>query len=298
MLEECCLCPRECGVNRLKGERGFCGAGAEAVVAHYGPHFGEEPPLSGTRGSGTVFFSPCNLRCLFCQNHEISHRVCGEEASAAQLTEIFLSLERKGVHNINLVSPTPYVPALAAAIRGAKERGIAIPFVYNTNAFDSREALVALRGLIDIYLPDLKYASSAIGKRLSGAADYPARAMEAVEEMKAQVGDLVTAKGIATRGLLVRHLVLPGGLAGTRKLIPWIKERLGPETHVSLMSQYYPTARAAEVRMINRRIIAAEYDPLVDLMREQGFEHVFIQELEAARTYRPDFKKKEPFQGQ
>ena len=266
------------------------------MVAHYGPHFGEEPPLSGTRGSGTIFFSPCNLRCVFCQNHQISHRISGERVSVAQLTEIFFALEKTGVHNINLVSPTPYVPPLAAAIRRAKEHGITIPFLYNTNAYESRETLEALEGLIDIYLPDLKYWSSEVAERLSAAPDYPARAMEAIEEMKSQVGDLIIAGGVAQRGLLIRHLVLPSGLGGTKKVIRWIKGHLGPGTAVSLMSQYYPAGRAAAIPMINRRISKAEYDPLVDFMREEGFENVFLQDLESSHAYRPDFRKREPFQ--
>jgi putative pyruvate formate lyase activating enzyme len=296
MLGQCGLCPKKCGVNRLAGERGFCGAGSDPVVAYYGPHFGEEPPLSGTRGSGAVFFSPCNLRCVFCQNHQISHRVWGERVSVAQLAEIFLSLERTGVHNINLVSPTPYAPLLAPAIRRAKERGIAIPFVYNTNAYEARETLEALRGLIDIYLPDLKYWSGEVARRLSAAPDYPGRAMEAIVQMKSQVGDLVITGGVARRGLLIRHLVLPGGLGGTKKLVRWIKGQLGPGTAVSLMSQYYPSGRARAIPMINRRIRSAEYGPLVDFMGEEGFEHVFLQELESAHAFRPDFRKKEPFQ--
>jgi putative pyruvate formate lyase activating enzyme len=295
-LEHCELCPKKCGADRAAGKRGFCGAGSDCIVAHYGPHFGEEPPVSGTRGSGTIFFSPCNLRCLFCQNYQISHRISGEKVSLGQLVDIFFDLERRGVHNINLVSPTPYAPHIAAAIRRAKKRGIRIPFLYNTNAYETRETLAMLRGLIDIYLPDLKYWSSALAERLSGARDYPACAMEAICEMKSQVGDLVTARDVAMRGLLVRHLVLPGGLAGTRRLVEWIGKSLGRKTAVSLMSQYYPVGRAKEYPLLDRRIRSDEYDPLVDFMREQGFENVFVQELESAGAYRPDFTKDDPFE--
>ncbi len=295
VLEHCTLCPKECGVNRIKGERGFCTCGADCVVAHYGPHFGEEPPISGPAGSGTVFFSPCNLRCLFCQNYQISQRTSGEKVSTAQLADIFMDLEKRGCHNINLVSPTPYAPQIASAIRRARGRGVAIPFLYNTNAYENRETIRMLDGLIDIYLPDLKYAGSAVASKLSAAPGYPERAMEAITEMKSQVGDLVVERGVAKRGLLIRHLVLPGGLAGTRRLVAWIKKALGPQTALSLMSQYYPGYRADAYPLINRRIRADEYYPLVALLREEGFENVFTQELESAVSYQPDFKKKKPF---
>ncbi len=296
VLGHCELCPKKCGANRLAGERGFCTCGADCVIAHYGSHFGEEPPISGTRGSGTVFFSPCNLRCVFCQNYQISQAESGEKVSVAQLADIFMDLERRGCHNINLVSPTPYAPQIAAAIKRARVRGVAIPFLYNTNAYESRETIRMLDGLIDIYLPDLKYAGSGVASMLSAAPGYPERAMEAITEMKSQVGDLVVERGVARRGLLIRHLVLPGGLAGTRRLIAWIKEALGPETAISLMSQYYPAHRADAYRLLNRRIRSDEYDPLVALMREEGFENVFIQELESAHSCRPDFTKRKPFQ--
>jgi putative pyruvate formate lyase activating enzyme len=222
------------------------------------------------------------MRCLFCQNYQISQTESGREVSVARLADIFFELEGRGAHNINLVSPTPYAPQIAAAIGLARQRGIGIPFLYNTNAYENVETVRMLSGLIDIYLPDLKYASAAVAEALSAAPGYPAAAMEAVMEMKAQVGDMACAGGLMTRGLLIRHLVLPGGLAGTRKIIGWIAEALGPATAVSLMSQYYPTYRAGEHRLINRRIRPDEYDPLVDLMGEKGFVNVFIQEMESS----------------
>ncbi len=297
LLEHCELCPRKCGVNRLTGERGFCTAGADCIVAHYGPHHGEEPPISGKRGSGTVFFSPCNMRCVFCQNYQISQVTTGERVSIARLAEIFLELERLGCHNVNLVSPTPYAPQIAAAIELARTRGVSVPFVYNTNAYENSETIRLLDGLIDIYLPDLKYAGNAVAAALSAGAGYPAAAMEAIIEMKSQVGDLVIEHGAAKRGLLIRHLVLPAGLAGTRVLIPWVKANLGVATAISLMSQYYPAYRAGAHKLINRRIRNDEYDSLVALIEEEGFENVFIQEMESAASYRPDFGKKKPFQG-
>jgi putative pyruvate formate lyase activating enzyme len=296
MLEHCELCPKRCGTNRLEGQRGFCGAGREPVIAHYGLHLGEEPPISGTAGSGTVFFSPCNLRCVFCQNHQISHKVQGEKVTGEKLAEVFFELERRGAHNINLVSPTPYAPQIAAAIRTAKERGIAIPFLYNTNAYENRETIAVLDGLIDIYLPDFKYWSGEIAERLSSAPHYPGAAEAAIAEMWSQVGDLVIEDGVATKGLIIRHLVLPGALAGTKRIVEWIKEKIGPQTTISLMSQYYPTHKAEKYPIINRRIRSGEYDPLIEFLCEEGFENIFVQELESAEVFLPDFERKRPFQ--
>ncbi len=295
-LERCVLCPRRCGVDRVHGKVGFCGAGSTCVVAHHGPHFGEEPPISGARGSGTMFFSPCNLRCLFCQNHEISHATVGRKVETGGLVEMFFDLERQRVHNINLVSPTPYVPLIAEAIETAKQQGLALPFVYNTNAYETRETIRRLKGLIDVYLPDFKYANGAVAGRLSFAPDYPRHAAEAIIEMKSQTGDLVVRDGIAQKGIIVRHLVLPGNLAGSRRVIRWIKEHLGAETCVSLMSQYIPLHRAHEHKLLSRRITAGEYDRAVEFMEHEGFGNVFVQEPDSAELLIPDFGKKEPFQ--
>jgi putative pyruvate formate lyase activating enzyme len=244
-LTNCELCPRRCGVNRLRGERGFCTITDKVLVAHWGPHSGEEPPISGTKGSGNVFFGSCNLRCVYCQNHQISHGRVGKPLSVDGLVEIFFALEAQGCHNVNLVSPTPYIPFIAEAIGKAKARGITIPFVYNTNAYERVEALQSLAGLIDVYLPDFKYWNARVAGKLSDARDYPESARLSIEEMKAQVGDLVVAKdGIACHGLLVRHLVLPGNLAGSKQVITWIHDILGTDTWVSLMSQYYPIYKA------------------------------------------------------
>jgi len=295
-LESCELCPRRCGKNRLRGELGFCGAGAESVVAYYGPHFGEEPPISGVRGSGTVFFSPCNMRCVFCQNYQISHAASGVPVTVEGLVEIFFELAGKGVHNINLVSPTPYAPHIAAAITRARKEGLDIPFLYNTGAYEERQTIRSLEGLIDIYLPDLKYWNSAIAAKLSAAPRYPAAAMEAIVEMHTQVGDLKVEGGIAKRGLLIRHLVLPGGLAGSKSIVSWIEAKLGRHAGFSLMSQYHPLGRAHEYPLINRRIRDDEYDPLIEMLARKGFENVYTQELESAETYLPDFERERPFQ--
>jgi putative pyruvate formate lyase activating enzyme len=298
ILEKCELCPRRCKVNRTGGEKGFCGAGGRTGIAYYGPHYGEEPPISGTSGSGTIFFSFCNLRCLFCQNYQISHDGIGQEMSVEELTEIFLTLEARGCHNINLVSPVPYIPQIICAARAAREKGLAIPFVYNTNAYENVEALQLLDGLIDIYLPDFKYWNPAVAEELSDiplSKPYPDFAKEAILEMKRQAGDLVVENGIAKKGLLIRHLVLPGGLAGSEEIFRWAAHNLGIGTFISLMSQYYPIHKANMVPLLRRKIRQEEYNTVRDYLTSEGFENVFIQELESAAFFVPDFEDTEPF---
>lgn len=297
-LRNCTLCPRQCRVNRLEGQTGYCRVGEKIIVAFWGPHHGEEPPISGTSGSGTVFFSFCNLRCLFCQNYQISQEGQGEEISADALADIFVSLQDRNCHNINLVSPTPYIPHIITALGRAKKKGLSIPVVYNTNGYESMDSLKRLNGLIDIYLPDFKYWNAAIAEKLSGIArgkPYAEYAAKAVLEMKRQVGDLTTKDGIAGKGLLIRHLVLPGGLAGTQNVFHWIAEHLGRETHISLMSQYYPVHRAQTVPILRRKIRQEEYDAATDLLIRLGFKHVFVQKLESSPLFVPDFEEQEPF---
>ncbi|MCX5809326.1 MAG: radical SAM protein [Proteobacteria bacterium] len=298
LLEKCALCPRECGVNRLIGEKGFCGIGNEIIIAHYGAHFGEETPISGTRGSGTIFFASCNLRCIYCQNYQISHGGSGESVTVQGLVEIFFQLKQQGCHNINLVSPVPYIPFIALAIEQAIKEGIEIPFIYNTNAYEHVHALRALDGLIDIYLPDFKYWSAYIAEKFSHVPrdkSYPEHAKWAISEMKRQVGDLVIEDGVAKKGILIRHLVLPGNLAGSRHIIRWIKGHLGIGTFISLMSQYCPLYKAASYPILNRKIWYDEYNDLVTFLSENDFENVFIQELESAPLFVPDFEYAEPF---
>ncbi|OPX97650.1 MAG: Radical SAM superfamily protein [Syntrophorhabdus sp. PtaB.Bin006] len=295
LLAKCELCPRRCGVDRRRGQTGYCGVGNDIIVAYTGAHFGEEPPISGIKGSGNIFFSSCNLRCLYCQNYQISHEIRGQKLTIENLVETFLALQGQGLHNINLVSPTPYAPFIGQAIEAARKQGVSIPFVYNTHAYENAETLRTLDGLIDIYLPDFKYWNSTVAGRLSGAPDYPETARRAILEMKRQVGHLTIEQGMATRGLLVRHLVLPGNLAGSRQVLSWIGEYLGTETRVSLMAQYNPLHRASEYPMLRRRIKEKEYDQLTDLLVDMGFEHVFIQEPESASVLVPDFDRPEPF---
>ncbi len=297
MLARCELCPRVCRVNRTEGETGYCGVGNEIFVAHYGPHFGEEPPISGSRGSGNIFFASCNLRCLYCQNHQISHRVTGTAMSVHELVEVFLALQGGGHHNLNLVSPTPYASFVAEAIACAKGEGLKIPVVYNTHAYEKVETLKMLEGLVDIYLPDFKYWSGDVARRLSSAGDYPESARQAILEMKHQVGDLIVEDGTAKRGLLLRHLVLPSNLAGSRHILEWVRDNLGRQTHVSLMAQYYPLHEARTVPMLARTITEREYAGLTAFLTDEGFENVFIQELGSATLFVPDFEHKEPFEG-
>ncbi len=238
------------------------------------------------------------MRCVFCQNHQISHEQFGKEVSADGLVEIFFELERIGAHNINLVSPTPYAPLIASAIRKAKEKGLAIPFVYNTNAYENTSTVEMLAGAIDIYLPDFKYWHAPIAQRLSSANDYPLAARQAILAMRRQVGDLTCESGLATRGLLIRHLVLPARLAGTERIIAWIREELGRQTALSLMAQYQPLHRANEHPMLTRTITIDEYERLVGVLIGQGFGNVFIQELESAPLFVPDFEKEQPFEEQ
>jgi putative pyruvate formate lyase activating enzyme len=238
------------------------------------------------------------LRCVFCQNYQISHDGVGQEVSLKKLTEMFLELQASGCHNINLVSPVSYIPHMAMAIIGAKKEGLIIPVVYNTNAYESVKALRTLGGLIDIYLPDFKYWSPIVAEKLSGVPKerpYPNFAKEALLEMKRQVGDLVVKKKIAKKGLLVRHLVLPGGLAGSKEIFQWIGQNLGTDTFISLMSQYYPVHKAHAVPLLRRRIRQEEYDRVVDYLLVEGFKNVFIQETASAPLFVPDFEEPEPF---
>lgn len=300
LLRKCLICPRACGVNRHAGEKGFCRLGNEILIAHWGPHHGEEPPISGTHGSGTIFFSHCNLRCVFCQNYQISQGNLGDRYSIDDLVNIFFDLQVSGCHNINLVSPTPYAAHIAVAVMKARAAGLAIPVLYNTNGYDSVETLQMLDGLIDMYMPDFKYWSPVVAEKLSRVPrdkDYSHFVKNALLEMKRQVGDLFIENGIAQKGLLVRHLVLPGGLAGSREIFHWMAGHLGTSTCISLMSQYYPVHEAHKFKLLQRRLRSEEYDAVTDILVEEGFRNVFVQEMESAPLFVPDFEENEPFGG-
>ena len=295
----CCEgCPRRCRVNRLAGEVGFCRVDAGIPVAHVGLHFGEEPPISGVRGSGTIFLAGCNLRCVFCQNSQISQETPParfRRLASAELAVEMRRLQDQGTHNINFVSPSHMICQMAEAIRLARQAGLVIPVVYNSNGYDSVAALCRIRGLVDIYLPDLKYLDNALGKKFSGVEDYADVVPGVLREMLDQVGPLVLdAEGIAVRGVLVRHLVLPGCLDNSRRCLDFLA-RLAPGIPVSIMAQYAPRHRAGEYPPINRPLSQAEYDQIVDHAVDLGLENAFIQELEAAGHYLPDFTRDDPF---
>ena len=249
MLNACTLCPRECRVDRLAGQTGVCKTGAYALVSSYAPHYGEEAPLVGSNGSGTIFFTHCNLLCIFCQNFDISHEGIGQEVSAEQLAAMMIDLQRLGCHNINFVTPSHVVWQILEALAIAAENGLRVPLVYNSGGYDRVETLQLLEGVFDIYMPDFKFWDPRVAEETCNASDYPKVARNALREMHRQVGDLVIdGNGIARRGLLVRHLVLPEGLAGTREIMRFIANDISTDTYVNIMTQYRPCGRAAEVR--------------------------------------------------
>jgi len=272
ILRACTLCPRECGANRLEGPKGAaCRTGVRAVVSSFNPHFGEEAPLVGRGGSGTIFFTHCNLRCDYCQNYDISQLGHGEEVEPEDLARMMLYLQEMGCHNINLVSPTHVVPQILAGLLIAAEAGLRLPLVYNTGGYDALGTLQLLDGVVDIYMPDMKYADAEIGWTYSHVRDYPRHNQAAVREMHRQVGDLVLDEdGVARRGLLVRHLVLPEGLAGTAQIVRFLAEEISRNTYLNIMDQYRPCYRAHERPPLNRRITRQEYEEAVRLALEAG----------------------------
>jgi putative pyruvate formate lyase activating enzyme len=306
---DCHLCPRSCNVNRENGEIGFCGVGNRACVAHYCLHFGEEPCLSGyydykknlktkssLSGSGTVFFSGCNLKCIYCQNYQISWQFNGTYLSPDKLASIFLLLQEKKALNINLVTPTHCILPILEALKRAFALELNVPIVYNTGAYDSYETIVHLDGIIDIYLPDFKYISNESARRFSHAPDYPDKAIKAIKEMYRQVGNLeIDNEGNAKRGLIIRHLILPGHTKESCTILEWIAENISTKVYVSLMSQFYPCNNVPNE--INRKISNNEYDEVLAKTEELGFENVYMQAHPSASIEQlaPDFSKKNPF---
>ena len=278
MLSSCVLCPRECGADRLSGERGYCGGGLEPAVSSYNEHHGEEPPISGWRGSGTIFLTHCNLKCVFCQNYPISHLGNGGEVSCERLAWMMLALQRRGCHNINFVTPTHYMPQILRGVYIAAGQGLAIPLVYNCGGYESLRALQILDGVVDIYMPDMKYSNSERSGKYSSAPDYFERACEALREMHRQVGVLKVDKdGVAVSGLLIRHLVMPSGVAGSEEALRFISKGLSPDTYVSIMAQYFPAYRAVEFPEIARRITADEYRKVVKVAEHLGLTRGWVQ---------------------
>lgn len=271
ILADCQLCPQGCRANRVKGKTGHCRTALQAAVSSYGPHFGEEKPLVGTRGSGTIFFSYCNLRCVFCQNYTISQQGEGEPVDDNVLAGMMLSLQKRGCHNINLVSPTHVVPQILSALVIAADSGISIPLVYNCGGYESVETLKLLDGIIDIYMPDMKYSGEPQGRAFSGAKNYPDVNRKAVREMHRQVGDLqIDGHGIATRGLLVRHLVMPNNIAGTKVVAEFLANEISKDTYINIMDQYRPAHRAYEIPRIARPTQREEYLEAVNIALSCG----------------------------
>lgn len=271
MLEKCHLCPRNCGVNRLEGERGVCKAGYLPEISSYSPHFGEERPLVGFHGSGTIFMTHCNLRCLFCQNYSISHLGEGQEVSFERLAKMMVELQKTGCHNINFVTPTHYVPQILKALVIAIEKGLSVPLVYNSGGYDSVETLKLLDGVFDIYMPDFKYNNSGVAQTYSQAPDYPQAARLAFKEMHGQVGDLIIdERGIALRGLLVRHLVLPQESSGTKEVMRFLASEISKNTYVNIMNQYYPCGSIDPKSPLSRGVTINEFNEAIEAAKKEG----------------------------
>jgi putative pyruvate formate lyase activating enzyme len=291
VLESCRICPRNCRVDRTRGEKGWCRTGRHASVAGFSPHFGEESPLVGWGGSGTIFFSSCNLLCSFCQNYEISHFNEGSAVEPEELAEMMLRLQSAGCHNINLVSPSHVVPQILEALPAAIEGGLRLPLVYNTGGYDCVETLKLLHGVIDIYMPDFKFWDQGPAREYCRAPDYPQKAQATIREMHAQVGDLVMdSRGLAVKGLLVRHLVMPEDVAGTGRIMSLIAREISPDTYVNIMDQYRPCYRACENRRISRRITREEYARARKSAADAGLKRLDSRENRViARIFRDEY---------
>jgi len=279
LLSSCKVCPHKCRVNRLKGEQGICRSGEEVIVSSYNAHFGEEPSLVGNFGSGTIFFTNCNLKCVYCQNYPISQLGNGNKVSLSELAKIMLALQKRKCHNINLVTPTHFVPQILKSLKLAVKMGLHIPIVYNTSGYDSVNTLKLLDGVVDIYLPDARYADNEIALKYSSAPGYFEIIKKALKEMHRQVGDLsLNRMGVAHSGLIVRHLVLPGGLSDTRRIMRFIAREISPHTYISLMAQYFPAYQAEQFPLLSRRINREEYREALQAFKEEGLGNGWFQE--------------------
>ena len=279
MLESCCICPRKCKVNRLKNEKGFCKTGLKPKVCSFMPHHGEEPPISGKQGSGTIFFSHCNMTCVYCQNYEFSQEGEGREVDFVELAEFMIKLQDMGCHNINLVTPTHVMPQILKALGIAINRGLVIPLVYNTGGYELNNIIKLLDGIVDIYLPDMRYADSDRAIKYSGAPDYPEYNQEALKEMQRQVGVAkIDNDGIIKTGMIIRHLVLPDNISGVDKIMKFIAKELSKDTYISLMSQYFPCYKASQFKEISRRITYQEYEDAKQAMQRYGLSNGWVQE--------------------
>ncbi|KPJ59576.1 MAG: radical SAM protein [Latescibacteria bacterium DG_63] len=280
LLRKCTLCPRKCGVDRTAGEVGECGAGLRAMVSSYNDHHGEEPPISGLRGSGTIFLTNCSMKCIYCQNYPISQLGHGEEVSKAELADMMLSLQKRGCHNINFVTPTHYMPQILTGLTLAAEQGLALPVVYNTGGYELVEVVKLLDGIVDIYMPDMRYASDEAGLKYSHVANYAKHNREAIREMHRQVGDLrIDEHGVAIRGLVIRLLVLPGSVSGTEETLEFIAKEISLGSYISLMAQYFPAHQAALFPPLDSRITREEYARAFSKMQELGLSKGWAQRL-------------------
>ncbi|MBW6411077.1 radical SAM protein [Clostridium weizhouense] len=279
MLKQCVLCHRNCKVNRLNNELGFCNASDKVKIARAALHFWEEPPISGKNGSGTVFFSNCNFSCVFCQNHDISQEHKGIDISITRLADIFLELQEKGAHNINLVTPTHYVPQIIEALEISKSKGLVIPILYNTNSYDSLETIKSLNGYVDVYLPDFKYFNDKYSIKYSNAKEYASNALSIIDEMIKQVGKTkIDSNGNIIKGVIIRHLLLPGLLFDSKKIVDLLFNRYGDSVYISLMNQYTPMFNACNYPEINRPLNPKHYDSLIQYSLDIGLKNGFIQD--------------------
>lgn len=294
-LKRCTLCPRKCSIDRTAGEKGFCCLPPDLIVKSVLSHHGEEPPLSGTRGAGTIFFSSCNLRCTYCQNWQISHGTSGKQTDSAGLAGMMLTLQDERCHNIELVTPTPQLPSIMEALLIARQKGLKLPIVYNCGGYENPDIIRIIQGMVDIYLPDFKYGTERDSLELSGVRNYPGIAVETIKEMMRQVGDTLEEEGgIALKGLIIRHLVLPGKTSNSMDVLRLIKRHLSTSVPLSIMSQYTPTPSMLDHPLLGRRITPTEYESVVDAALDMGFEMIFTQDVDE-RTLLPDFDKELPF---
>jgi putative pyruvate formate lyase activating enzyme len=295
LMRSCTLCPRECRVNRIEGETGFCGLGPDAILARALPHFGEEPPISGTAGAGTLFFTSCNLKCPFCQNYQISRDRMGTVMEREALAGAMLELALKGCHNVELVTPTPQIVAIMESLLAATEWGLQLPIVYNCGGYEKKDVIRLLDSIVDMWLPDFKYGNERDARECSAPADYTEQALESIGEMIRQTGErLETMGGIARRGVIIRHLVMPGRVQNSLDVIRLIATRLSKKVPLSLMSQYTPTPAVKGDALLSRRVAREEYEMVVDLALELEFENLFIQEVDD-QSLAPDFNQESPF---
>ena len=295
-MEFCTLCPRRCRVDRFDGNQGFCRLSDSMMISHALPHFGEEPPISGTCGTGTIFFTSCNLRCIYCQNYQISHDMAGRQIDVDDLSNIMIDLQERNCHNIEAVTPTPHVFRFAESLQNACEKGLHLPLVYNCGGYENSDILAILDGVVDIYLPDFKYGDGNVSLRYSGVRDYHHHAVQSLREMIRQVGDVLETDGdVARRGIIIRHLILPGEIHNSISVLELIKEHVSLSVPISLMAQYSPVPPVARHPLLGRTITETEYETVVDRAVNMGFDHIFVQEVNDEHQLLPDFEKDQPF---